>query len=84
MSSSSAFCRSILTLKGGKTMAYHEWDRRSSEQRQQKDVTFGEYKGHPIISIPTDKGKPFTFGVTKAKAVLDHIDQIREFVSQRT
>ena len=64
-------------------MAYREWDRRSSVQGQQNSVTFGEYKGHPTISIPTDRGKPFTFGVAKARAVLQHIEQIRRFVAQR-
>jgi len=46
----------------------------------------GEYKGNPTISLPlggVDKEgneKLFTFGVKKAKSILEHIEEIKEFV----
>ncbi|MBN2061698.1 MAG: hypothetical protein JW882_14905 [Deltaproteobacteria bacterium] len=39
----------------------------------------GEYKGHAIITIPMN-GKGFSFGMTKAKAILEHVEDIRRFV----
>jgi hypothetical protein len=48
------------------------------------EVTIGEYKGSPVISLPmTADGKfPFTFGLGKAKAILKYVDEIRKFVDQ--
>ncbi len=49
-------------------------------------AVIGEYKGNPTISLPlgtTDRDgneKAFTFGVKKAKAILEHIEEIKEFV----
>lgn len=47
-------------------------------------ATIGEYKGNPIISIPLGNSEryPFSFGLTKAKAVLEYLDDIKKFVSQ--
>lgn len=39
----------------------------------------GEYKGHPTIKLPTG----FTFGLKKAKAILDHIEDIKRFVESK-
>ena len=38
-----------------------------------------KYKGRPIISLPTDKDYHFSFGKTKAKLILEHLDAIYEF-----
>ena len=47
-----------------------------------------EYKGHPVISIPlpsyvdkegVEKTQNFSFGIKKARAILEHIEEIREF-----
>lgn len=43
-------------------------------------VTFGEYKSHPTITLPTGR-KGFTFGLTKARAILDHIGEIKTFAA---
>ena len=53
-----------------------------SEEKQEQKVTVGEYKGNPTITLPTtvDGKYPFTFGVTKAKAILKYIDDIKKFV----
>ena len=46
------------------------------------EVKYSEYKGKPTIGLPTDKeGKYyFTFGLNKAKLILEHIDEIEKFV----
>jgi hypothetical protein len=45
----------------------------------------GEYKAHPILSLPVNVGEdgfgyPFSFGLAKAKAILDNIEDIERFV----
>ena len=54
------------------------------EKKQEPKVTIGEYKGNPVITLPTtaDGKYPFTFGVVKAKAVLKFLDDIRRFVEE--
>lgn len=46
------------------------------------EVKYDEYKGKPTIGLPTDKdGKyHFTFGLAKAKLIMEHIDEIERFV----
>ena len=45
-------------------------------------ATVGEYKGNAIISLPVSGSTkyPFTFGLNKAKAILEYLDDIRKFV----
>jgi len=45
-------------------------------------VSVGEYKGKAIISLPVAGSTkyPFTFGLNKAKAILEYIDDIKKFV----
>ena len=54
------------------------------ENEKKMEVTIGEYKGSPVISLPiTPDGKfPFSFGLGKAKAILKYIDEIRNFVEK--
>jgi hypothetical protein len=40
----------------------------------------GEYKGSKTISIMSDDRRVVSFGVSKAKAILATIDEIRQFV----
>ncbi len=44
----------------------------------------GEYKGSPTITLKAkeDDKYPFTFGVGKAKLIVEHIDDIRDFLEQ--
>ncbi|MBI5624327.1 MAG: hypothetical protein HY924_11155 [Elusimicrobia bacterium] len=47
-------------------------------------VEFGEFKGNKMIILkrnPDDK-YPFQFGVSKAKLVLEHIEDIKKFVEE--
>lgn len=43
-----------------------------------------EYKGKPIIVIKRseDDKYPFSFGVSKAKLILENIDEIKKFVEE--
>ncbi|MCD6093186.1 MAG: hypothetical protein J7J51_00070 [Candidatus Omnitrophica bacterium] len=43
-----------------------------------------EYKGRPLIVIKRseDDKYPFSFGVSKAKLILDNIEAIRKFVEE--
>lgn len=43
--------------------------------------TIGEFKGNMVISIKQNESDRFgvTFGLTKAKLILDHIEDIRKF-----
>lgn len=43
-----------------------------------------EYKGNPIIVIKRseDDKYPFSFGVSKARLILENIDEIRKFVEE--
>lgn len=45
-------------------------------------ATVGEYKGNAIISLPVSGSTkyPFTFGLNKARAVLEYLDDIKKFV----
>lgn len=48
------------------------------------EVKVGEYNGYPTISLPlNEEGKyPFTFGV--AKAIVEHIEDIKKFVNDNS
>jgi hypothetical protein len=45
---------------------------------------YSEYKGHPLISLKRDEEDkyPFRFGVSKAKLVLEHVDELSKFVDE--
>lgn len=49
-------------------------------------VKTGEYKGHPTISLMKDDEdmRPFTFGLGKAKLIIDNIDEIKKFVEENS
>lgn len=48
------------------------------------EVKLGEYKGHKTIGLPMDEGgvNYFTFGIRKAKIILEYIDEIKKFVEE--
>ncbi len=47
-------------------------------------VKTGEYKGFPTISLLKDEqdARPFTFGLGKAKLIIENIDEIKKFVEE--
>lgn len=46
--------------------------------------TVGEFKGNPVITLKQNEDDPygFTFGLTKAKLVLEHIEDVRKFYEE--
>ena len=42
----------------------------------------GEYKGHPILTLNPNSRYPFSFGVSKAKLVLEYLDEIKAFIAK--
>ena len=44
----------------------------------------GEYKGKPLLILKRseDDKYPFSFGVSKAKLILDNIEEIKKFVEE--
>jgi hypothetical protein len=45
------------------------------------EVTFGDYKGNPTITLPVGQ-RGFTFGLTKARAILTYSEDIKAFVEK--
>ncbi|MCL5101755.1 MAG: hypothetical protein M1544_00130 [Candidatus Marsarchaeota archaeon] len=47
-------------------------------------VKKGEYKGFATISLLKDENdsRPFTFGLGKAKLIVDNIEEIKKFVEE--
>lgn len=50
---------------------------------EKEKATIGEYKGHPIISIPDGSKHGFTFGLRKARLVLEYLSDIELFVQEQ-
>jgi len=47
-------------------------------------VEFSEFKGNKVIILKRDENDkyPFSFGITKAKLILEHIEDIKKFVEE--
>lgn len=45
-----------------------------------------EYKGKPVMTIRRDENDkfPFSFGMTKAKMILENLEEIKRFVEDNT
>jgi hypothetical protein len=45
-----------------------------------------EYRGKPVLILKRNEEDryPFSFGVSKAKLILEHIEEIRQFVEENT
>lgn len=48
-------------------------------------VEIGEFKGNPTISLKknADDKYPFSFGIEKAKLIIEHIEEIKQFVEDK-
>ena len=46
----------------------------------------GDYKGTPMLIIRNTKEDrfPFQFGIRKARLIVEHLDDIREFIARHT
>lgn len=49
-------------------------------------VERGEFKGRPLLIIKRDKDDQyaFSFGVSKAKLILENIEEIKSFVEENS
>lgn len=49
-------------------------------------VERGEYKGKPLIIIKRNEEDkyPFSFGLSKARLILDNIEEIKKFVAENS
>lgn len=47
-------------------------------------IQIGEFKGHKVITLSRqeDDKYPFSFGVGKAKLILENLDSIKKFVEE--
>lgn len=54
------------------------------EEKQGNIVERGEYKGKPLLVIKrSEEDKyPFSFGLGKAKLILENIEEIKKFVEE--
>ena len=45
-----------------------------------------EYKGKPVLIIKRNENDkyPFTFGMSKARLILDNLEEIKRFVEENT
>jgi hypothetical protein len=41
-----------------------------------------EYKGHPLLVLNPESKYPFSFGLAKAKLVIEYFDRIKEFIAK--
>jgi hypothetical protein len=53
-----------------------------NETAKQDEVITGEYKGNPVITLPIGPRGGFTFGITKARAILKYLDDIKAFIEK--
>ncbi len=57
----------------------------SEEQNLQNDVPGpieSEYKGNPILTLNPESRYPFSFGLSKAKLVIQYIEEIKAFIQK--
>ena len=49
-------------------------------------VERSEFRGNPLIVLKRDENDrfPFSFGLTKARLILDNIEEIKKFVEENT
>jgi hypothetical protein len=52
--------------------------------KEDKMIERSEFKGKPILVIKRDEDDkyPFSFGLSKAKLILENIEEIRKFVEE--
>lgn len=43
-----------------------------------------EYRGNPLLVLPMGENREFSFGVGKARAILEFIDDIKIFVAEHS
>ena len=54
----------------------------SAEDLQESGPIEKEYKGHPILILNPESRYPFSFGLSKAKLIIEHLERIKEFIAK--
>ncbi len=54
-------------------------------EEEKLGATIAEFKGNPVISLPVSGSMryPFTFGLNKAKAIIQYLDDIKKFIEEQ-
>lgn len=47
------------------------------------EPTRSQYKGSPILTLPTGNGYGFSFGLRKAQSIIDHLEAIKSFIADQ-
>ncbi len=57
-----------------------------SLKKEEEVIERSEYKGKPILVIKRDEDDqyPFSFGLTKAKLIVEKIEEIKKFVEENS
>ena len=57
-----------------------------SLKKEEEVIERSEYKGKPILVIKRDEDDqyPFSFGLTKAKLIVENIEEIKKFVEENS
>lgn len=55
-------------------------EEQKKEIKEVDGLQIGEFKGNPILYLNKDDFKPFSFGLNKAKMILENLDKIEKFV----
>ena len=52
------------------------------EEQNTNSPKISEYKGKPVLTLNPNDRYPFTFGLSKAKLIIEHLDTIKAFINQ--
>ena len=57
----------------------------SAAPKQQDNVTasIGEYQGRPTLTLKRGSGLPFTFGVAKARMIVEALAEVKRFAESQ-
>lgn len=55
-------------------------EEQKKEIKEVDGLYVGEFKGNPILYLNLNDFKPFSFGIQKAKLILENISKIEKFV----
>ncbi|HNR68634.1 MAG TPA: hypothetical protein PKN04_11930 [bacterium] len=50
------------------------------EKNNRDEPIIGEFKGNPVITLNPNSRFPFSFGLAKAKLILQYLPEIRRFI----
>jgi len=60
----------------------NETQSQTQTQTQERHSRRDEYRGNPLLVLPMGENREFSFGVGKARAILEWLDDIRGFVAE--